>query len=249
MARTLGLPSRIVLGFTPGDIQPQADGTDVIVVRERNAHAWVELWMDGQGWVRFDPTPRGDGANSSLSATAIGFDPREYIPAPDEPDGAETPGGTPGERPELLPEIDVTAGDPTPDLRTGFGLDVPVWGWWLLAVILAGAVIPLVKLVRRRRRLARIRTGDVTAAWEEIIDRLRDLGEPVEVSQTALEIADSTHEDFVPLAELYSAAAYGGTARGDGRQAFETASDRIDRRYQRAHRALAWLVPTSLRRP
>src|SRR5690606_17853739 len=66
MARTLGIPSRVVLGFTPGDIQQQADGTDVIVVRERNAHAWVELWLNGQGWVRFDPTPRADGATAPL---------------------------------------------------------------------------------------------------------------------------------------------------------------------------------------
>jgi hypothetical protein len=142
----------------------------------------------------------------------------------------------------------VTAGDPTPDLRTGLGIDIPAWTWWALAAIAAMAVIPAIKLVRRRRRLARIRTGDVSAAWEEIIDRLRDLGETVEVSQTPLEIADSTHEDFVPLATLYSAVAYGGTPHGDGRRAFETATDRIDRRYQRAHRALSWMAPTSLRK-
>jgi transglutaminase-like putative cysteine protease len=90
MARTLGIPSRVVLGFTPGDVQQQADGTDVIVVRERNAHAWVELWMNGQGWVRFDPTPRSDGATSPL-VSDVGFDLREYVPAPAEIDSSGSP--------------------------------------------------------------------------------------------------------------------------------------------------------------
>jgi transglutaminase-like putative cysteine protease len=248
MARTLGLPSRIVLGFTPGDVQAQSDGSDVIVVRERNAHAWVELWMDGQGWVRFDPTPRSDGANQSLSVTSVGFDPRDYIPQPDEPDGAQNPGGSPGEREPLLPEIDVTAGDSTPDFRPGSGFGLPVWAWWMVALMALSGSVPGFKLVRRRRRLSRIRTGDVTAAWEEIIDRLRDLGERIEPSQTPLEIAASTHVDLLPLATMYTAATYGGSPRGDGRIAFDAAESRIEHRYQRSHRALAWMMPASLRR-
>jgi hypothetical protein len=248
MARTLGLPSRIVLGFTPGDVQAQSDGSEVIVVRERNAHAWVELWMDGQGWVRFDPTPRSDGANQSLSVTSVGFDPRDYIPQPDEPDGAQNPGGSPGEREPLLPEIDVTAGDSTPDLRPGGGFGLPVWAWWMVALMALSSSVPGFKLVRRRRRLSRIRTGDVTAAWEEIIDRLRDLGERIEPSQTPLEIAASTHVDLLPLATMYTAATYGGSPRGDGRIAFDAAESRIEHRYQRSHRALAWMMPASLRR-
>ncbi len=54
MARTLGIPSRVVLGFSPGTLLD--DGR--VVVRERDSHAWVELWIPTQGWVRFDPTPR-----------------------------------------------------------------------------------------------------------------------------------------------------------------------------------------------
>ena len=66
MARTLDIPSRVVLGFTPGDPHPSQEG--VVIVRDRNAHAWVELWMPTQGWVRFDPTPRGDQVNPSTVA-------------------------------------------------------------------------------------------------------------------------------------------------------------------------------------
>lgn len=249
MARSLGIHSRIVLGFTPGEVERQSDGSDVIVVRERNAHAWVELWMDGQGWMRFDPTPRGDGANPALTATAVGFDPRQYIPTPDDPEATDNPGANPGERDPLIPELDLTGGDATPDLRPDSGLAVPTWAWWGSGVVLLAAAIPAYKAIRRRRRLARIRTGDVTAAWEEIIDRLRDLGERLDPSQTPLEIAGSTHADLVPLATMYTAVAYGGTPRGDGRTAFETAEARIERRYQRAHRIAGWMAPASLPLP
>ncbi len=52
MGRELGIPTRLVTGFLARD--PDAQG--VITVRERDAHAWVEAWVEG-GWVRFDPTP------------------------------------------------------------------------------------------------------------------------------------------------------------------------------------------------
>lgn len=247
MARTLGIPSRVVLGFTPGDIQQQADGTDVIVVRERNAHAWVELWLNGQGWVRFDPTPRADGATAPLIAD-VGFDLREYVPAPADIDrtGSAVAGG---ERPDLGPEIDILGGDVTPDLRVDFDTPTPRWVWVLTALATLGVAVPGYKRFRRSRRLAAIRTGNVDAAWDEIVDRLRDLGGDLPLSATPLEIAAVHHEDLVPLATLYTASAYGGKPRGDGRSAFERADQRISRRYSRWERMRAGVTLRSLRRP
>lgn len=237
MARTLGIPSRVVLGFTPGDVEQQADGTDVVVVRERNAHAWVELWMNGQGWVRFDPTPRSDGVNQAL-VSEVGFDLRQYVPAPTEinRDGTNV---TPGERPDFGPEIDVLPGDATPDLRAQEGFRVPAWLWAILGLVGASASIPTYKVIRRRRRLAAIHTGAIDAAWDEIVDRLRDLGAEVPVHETPLEIARRHHADLIPLATLYTASAYGGRPRGDGRTAFARADERIDRRYTRLSRTVA----------
>ena len=91
MARALGIPSRVVLGFTPGS--PLDDGR--IVVRDRNSHAWVELWMPTQGWVRFDPTPRGDGINPATIEN-LPFDVEEYIEIPEAD----------------LPELDLSGPDP-----------------------------------------------------------------------------------------------------------------------------------------
>ncbi|MEX1058772.1 MAG: transglutaminaseTgpA domain-containing protein, partial [Natronospirillum sp.] len=53
MARAAGIPARIVTGYLGG--QWSSDG-EYLVVRSQEAHAWAELWIDGAGWVRFDPT-------------------------------------------------------------------------------------------------------------------------------------------------------------------------------------------------
>ena len=57
MARSLGVPARVAVGYTPG--LAQADGTRSVL--GKNAHAWPEVWFDGLGWVPFEPTP-GRGA-------------------------------------------------------------------------------------------------------------------------------------------------------------------------------------------
>ena len=71
MLRLLGIPARVAVGFTSGT----RDGGDW-VVSDRDAHAWVEVWFAGQGWVPFDPTPgrgilAGDYSFASGSASAV----------------------------------------------------------------------------------------------------------------------------------------------------------------------------------
>ena len=56
MARSLGLPARVAVGFTPGDRDPE--DADVFHVRGRHAHAWPEVFFAGVGWVPFEPNPR-----------------------------------------------------------------------------------------------------------------------------------------------------------------------------------------------
>jgi protein-glutamine gamma-glutamyltransferase len=53
LMRSMGVPARIVTGFQGWDAEPQ-DG--YLVVRNANAHAWAEFWVDGKGWLRSDPT-------------------------------------------------------------------------------------------------------------------------------------------------------------------------------------------------
>ena len=53
MMRAAGIPTRVVTGYLGGEVNP-VDG--FLVVRQSEAHAWNEVWLRGEGWVRFDPT-------------------------------------------------------------------------------------------------------------------------------------------------------------------------------------------------
>ncbi|WP_148862634.1 transglutaminase TgpA family protein [Marinobacter fonticola] len=53
LLRSAGIPARIVVGYQGGS--PGANG-EYLIVRQYDAHAWVEAWVDGSGWVRVDPT-------------------------------------------------------------------------------------------------------------------------------------------------------------------------------------------------
>lgn len=79
MARATGLPARVVTGYQGGEYNPEAGYYSVY---QYMAHAWAEVWLEGQGWQRFDPTAMiaperildgfdasFDGASSYLSDT------------------------------------------------------------------------------------------------------------------------------------------------------------------------------------
>ncbi|THF65753.1 DUF3488 domain-containing protein [Pseudothauera nasutitermitis] len=53
LMRAAGLPARVVTGYQGGQVNPI---DDTVVVRQSDAHAWAEVWIDGQGWRRVDPT-------------------------------------------------------------------------------------------------------------------------------------------------------------------------------------------------
>jgi hypothetical protein len=98
MARSVGIPARVAVGFTPGVVE---DGR--YVVRARNAHAWPEVWFDRIGWVSFEPTP-GRGAPGTEGYTGVQpaqdetVEPDNSDPNASGPDGAPTtePSGASG---------------------------------------------------------------------------------------------------------------------------------------------------------
>lgn len=53
LMRGAGIPARVVTGYQGGESNPLAD---YLIVRQSRAHAWAEVWLEGQGWVRVDPT-------------------------------------------------------------------------------------------------------------------------------------------------------------------------------------------------
>lgn len=102
MLRTQDIPARYVVGYTPG----QHVGEDTYEVRAMNAHAWVEVYFEGFGWIKFEPTP-GDERLATEQAALQEEDPTA------EHDAREP--GSPGETFEPGNITDDNGGsDPTP---------------------------------------------------------------------------------------------------------------------------------------
>jgi len=79
MLRSQGIATRLAAGFQRGDYN---DTADVFVVRQRHAHAWVEVYFpDNQIWVPFDPTPAAASVMSSTYGGQIGQNVRKYLDA------------------------------------------------------------------------------------------------------------------------------------------------------------------------
>lgn len=53
LMRASGMPARVVVGYQGGEVNPLES---YLVVRQRDAHAWAEVWLEGEGWTRIDPT-------------------------------------------------------------------------------------------------------------------------------------------------------------------------------------------------
>ena len=61
LLRCLNVPTRYVIGY----YAHEGDGRGAVIVRQRDAHAWAECWIDGAGWLTVDGTP-GDGRPDKL---------------------------------------------------------------------------------------------------------------------------------------------------------------------------------------
>jgi hypothetical protein len=189
MARTLGIPSRIAVGFLPGKethTGGAAAGVNLYQVSSSDLHAWPELYFKGIGWVRFEPTP-GRGFEPDFSKATSGSpttDPSApaNLPAPSSP----TPVPTTGAR--------LTVGQQQGQQST---VATPVagaasWGWLFGLLLLIVLVLPaLVRRSQRRRRIERIRQSfyPEVGAWEELRDTARDLGLDARASSTPAQLA------------------------------------------------------------
>ena len=165
LARVLEIPSRVVVGFQPGERNAAGDG---YVVSSDDLHAWPELYFEGIGWLRFEPTP-GRGAPPAYSS----------IDAVDDPDTPEIEGVNPSAAPvpppttapSLPPEEEETP-DEKPEVRAADPTPVVVAvTLGILALLLSPAAA---RAFVRQRRLRRVRDGDAEAAWAEIRDTAHD---------------------------------------------------------------------------
>ncbi|MCW2872107.1 DUF3488 and transglutaminase-like domain-containing protein [Actinacidiphila oryziradicis] len=153
MARTLGIPARVAVGFTPGTLQ--ADGAYSVGLKD--AHAWPELYFQGVGWTRFEPTPsRGSTPGYTLDQTPASTAPGTDTPSKagtEAPNVSASPTSSCSPKDQQLGNCDLltTATAPGP---TSTGLSQwNVLGISLLALLLLA--VPAVPLLWRLRVRAR----------------------------------------------------------------------------------------------
>ena len=85
LMRAAGIPARVVTGYQGGEINPIGN---YLIVRQRDAHAWTEVWLKGQGWVRVDPTAAVAPSRIELgmdAAIPLTFGPAGFGIIPSEP--------------------------------------------------------------------------------------------------------------------------------------------------------------------
>ena len=236
MLRTLGIPARVALGFTPGSY----DGaTQAYRVGTQDSHAWVEVEFPQYGWLAFEPTPTRDnptasaydtppavvGGNRSCQTTGA----LRGVPCTPGAGGVGRTGGSPGRNlgplgrlrherngggfaglPPLAPR-------PVPlatRIRHAALLVL------LAGIVLALALIPPAKAVRRRLR---VRSGEprtrVIGAFRLFDDHAADVGlgrrpyeTPSEYGRRIAEACPAAAEPIAALAAATARATYGGGA-------------------------------------
>ncbi len=170
MARYLGIPSRLAAGFQPGVEVHEPGEPDRFEVTTHDLHAWPELYFEGVGWVRFEPTPgRGDLPDYEANIAA---------PADDVLGGAIAPVPTQRAEDRLPGQLSI-AGDIISARDFWRVVQTIAYIAGALALAAALASVPFAwRRLRRKRRLARIRSGRdaESAAWSEVVDTATDLG-------------------------------------------------------------------------
>jgi transglutaminase-like putative cysteine protease len=210
LMRAAGVPTRIVTGYQGGYWQ---EGADYLLVRQSDAHAWNEVWLDGQGWVRVDPTAAVsperimDGARNALPAARGWFGSEWMFQLRNRFDRIQHLWnrwvlGFNAERQQRMLDR--------------FGLDdLPPGLYAVLMLVVAGlALLPLIRLLQRELRRS-IVSGPLARAWARMIKRLVHAGLAAADSMTPLELARevaprlANGDEFRALAQTYSDLRYG----------------------------------------
>ncbi|HEV3474820.1 MAG TPA: DUF3488 and transglutaminase-like domain-containing protein [Actinomycetota bacterium] len=201
LLRTLGIPSRVAIGFLPGD----RDRTGRYQVTTAQVHAWPEAYFPPYGWLAFEPTPtRHNPAAGYLAQAPAGVRPDANVGA-----GAQAPDGIfSAEQREafvgraayrqqasrLRPVPRERAGSPWRRLAV----------WALVAAAGAALLIPPVKAARRRMLVSRARTPTdrATAAYRVALSVAADVGFARRRGETLWEYRRRLLDDGIPATRL-----------------------------------------------
>ncbi len=259
MVRAAGVPARVALGYTPGEVQ--SDGSRLVTTDD--AHAWVEVYFGGLGWVPFDPTPIAADRSVALPWAPRASDGPDGTPgSPSEPSAAPTaaPTARADRGATAIPELGGT------DAATSWVRPVAMGAAATLALALLLAVPATARAVQRRRRM---HADDPRELWDELTATVQDLRLPTDPSWTPREtarrlageaghvpdalVAERVEQSVLRLALAEEAATYGRSAAVDPEQvdvlraALRTARRGLQHAVPRRVRWWAVLWPASLR--
>lgn len=191
IARSIGLPSRIAVGFLPGTESENG----AYVVRGGDAHTWPEVYFEGAGWVRFEPTPSSQsGARPSYATPDSANNPtaEPAIPIP-----SANPTAEPG-----LPSAPATA---VPQPRGSDTTAQVSWPVVLLVAVAAALALGAAAWWTRRRREYAEASLTPDGIWDSLRHRLpetvawRTTHTPAEAVQ---HVAGAMAENDAHLGEL-----------------------------------------------
>ncbi len=270
LARLLHIPSRVVVGYTAGTRTspgPAKTGAGNYVVKTSDAHAWPELYFQGLGWLRMEPTPSGNGIGQG---TAI---PPSYSAATGTGSGGTSPLSQSAQVNQLKNKKGEFVKQPGLGHKGGFaegGLGSqkartahsgpPVLLFVLAALLVIGLITPRAtrSLIRRRRWLtARTDAARAHAAWSELLDDLTDHGirhAPGETPRTVektvarrLRLTEPDHEALLRITQAEERASYAKEPGPSGTLPADAAAMRgaISASVTRGSRWQARLLPSS----
>lgn len=174
MARAQGIPARMAIGFLPGQLSGEQ-----YVVRASDAHAWPELYFQGYGWLRFEPTP-GSRSGSPPPYAVIGGDSGATRGGREVTDTA-----TGGAVPSVTARTTTVTTAPVqqqPSFLETLGRALTLRNLAVVVAVLLGLLaafaMPITAwLLRVRRRRAAVTRQDlIEAEWDELTSHLGDLG-------------------------------------------------------------------------
>jgi len=204
LARALGIPTRLVVGFTPG----RAGAGDSFTVTGADAHVWPQVYLGpAVGWVSVEPTPPVPGTPTAPGVVGASASP--------PPAGASTATSSP---------TTVPAGAPStvPARSRGTGLGAhhrahvpthPGSTWWVVAAVVVGLLVlgALAAWALRRRRAAvearLLPDQRVVRAWDQALTALRRTGMARREEETPAEFAARVHQAEHDSAEVMGSGA------------------------------------------
>ena len=185
LLRMGGVPARVATGFSPGGYSKRKEAW---IVRDTDAHSWVEVWFDGFGWVPVDPTPAATPARSQIAALAAPASPEQTGDDAITNQGGQEGAGGPadrraaGEREALFDRLRGGDGVASEDGAAAGG-GPPLWLFVPLALVVAGGAAFFVLRARRRRP-----DDPVDRAILELVTALRRSGREPSGGMTLLEL-------------------------------------------------------------